>query len=262
MIRKKNEAHIKPSVGTIRRKRNSTSPQRIQEVLQRQRDFNRTLVQASPAFFVAIGANGKTIMMNKAMLDALGYTEKDVEGTDYLTTFVPEDDREELSKIFGTLTENKRPTVSENHVLTKDGRRRLVEWHGRPILKKNGKLDYFFGVGIDISDRDKTEDTLRSERKRLFSLLEMLPVPICLIAADYSIRFSNRTFRRLYGDSERGPCYRLLHGSSHPCGDCMTFRVFDTGKPEEWEHTRVDGRIHRVYDYPFTDRMARHSFLK
>ena len=43
------------------------------EELENQRDFNNTLIQTNPAFFVAIQSNGKLLMMNNTMLKALGY---------------------------------------------------------------------------------------------------------------------------------------------------------------------------------------------
>ncbi|MCH8941361.1 MAG: PAS domain S-box protein, partial [Bacteroidetes bacterium] len=42
----------------------------------------------------------------------------------------------------------------------KDGRLLLVEWHGAPILKGK-EFDYFIVVGIDITERKQTEQTLR-----------------------------------------------------------------------------------------------------
>ncbi|MBC7093432.1 MEDS domain-containing protein, partial [Candidatus Bipolaricaulota bacterium] len=140
---------------------------RTLEALRQERDFNRTLIHASPAFFVAIDAAGKTLLMNDTMLRALGYAGDEVVGTDYLTTFVPEGDRAELAQVFTRLTSLGQPTVNENRVRAKDGREFLVEWHGRSMLKEDGTLDCFFGVGIDITARRKTEEELRRVNRAL-----------------------------------------------------------------------------------------------
>ena len=130
---------------------------RAEEVLQQERDFSRTIIQTSPTFFVAIGSDGKTIMMNDSMLQTLGYTLSEVAGMDYITNFIPVDDREKVSKIFEALVTTNKSTLNENSILTKDGRKIIVEWHGKNILKPNGELDYFFGIGIDITERKQTE---------------------------------------------------------------------------------------------------------
>jgi two-component system cell cycle sensor histidine kinase/response regulator CckA len=138
--------------------RDITDRKRTEEALRKERDFSASLLQASPTFFVGISAEGRTLMMNEVMLTALGYTEEEVLGTNYLDTFVPEPDRELLAGIFNRLVHSREATLNENRVLTKDGRELLVEWHGRPLFKDNGQFDFFFGVGIDITERRKQEE--------------------------------------------------------------------------------------------------------
>ena len=130
------------------------------EELENQRDFNNTLIQTNPAFFVAIQSNGKLLMMNNTMLKALGYTKKEVLDKDYSTTFVPMEEREMLSNTFQKLSRLHQHTLNENHVLTKDGRKLLVEWHGAPIFKGNN-FDYFIGIGIDITERKKVDSRIK-----------------------------------------------------------------------------------------------------
>lgn len=150
-----------------------TERKRTQAELQRQRDLARTLIEASPAFFVAIAPDGRTIAMNEAMLSALGYTPEEVEGTDYLQTFVPPEDRAAVAGVFERLVRFKEPTVNENRVRTRDGRLLWVEWHGTPVLRPDGALDYFFGIGIDVTERKKTQQELE-QRCRVLSLLNRL----------------------------------------------------------------------------------------
>ena len=140
----------------------------IQDALEKETAFSTTLVQTSPTYYVAIDAQGKTIMMNETLLQALGYSQDEVKCMDYLKTFVPEPEQEMLSKVFEKIVHLRDSTVSENHILTKDGRHLLVEWHGRPVFKTNGELEYFFGVGIDITERKQSEE----ERQRLENRLQ------------------------------------------------------------------------------------------
>jgi len=141
-----------------------------EETLRQERDFSRTIVQTSPTFFVAIGSDGKTIMMNDLMLQTLGYTLNEVVGMDYLTNFVRVEDREKLSKIFKTLVDTSEPTVNENRILAKDGRQIIVEWHGKNILKPSGEFNYFFGIGTNITERKRAEEALR-ESEKLYQLI-------------------------------------------------------------------------------------------
>jgi PAS domain S-box-containing protein len=134
----------------------------LKVALRAERDFNAALVEASPAFLVTIGADGRIRTMNQAMLQALGYTFDEVGGKDYLTTVVSETERPMLTGFFTHLTDLKESTLNENHVLAKDGRLVLVEWHGRPMFKTSGEFDYYFGFGLDINERKQAEARLRT----------------------------------------------------------------------------------------------------
>jgi len=158
--------------------RDITSRKKTEQKLNKARDLSNTLIQSSPIFFVAISGKGKTIMMNQAMLEALGYKKEEVIGTDYSKVFVPEHDRQTVSEVFEKIIDSHDITVNENHVLTKDGRDLLVEWRGRPVFKVDGEFDYFFGVGIDITERrvselarQKLNRELAAKNKELESVL-------------------------------------------------------------------------------------------
>jgi len=138
-----------------------TDRKRAEEDLRQERDFNKRLIQASPAFIVSISPEGKTLMMSNAMLEALGYTSDEVTGKDYLSTFVPQADRELLGGVFGQLIDQNESTVNENRVVAKDGRELMVLWHGRQVLDECGNVEYFFGIGIDITERKRVEEALR-----------------------------------------------------------------------------------------------------
>ncbi len=133
-----------------------------EETLRAEKDFNQTLVQRSSAFFVAIKKDGSVIMMNESMLKALGYRSPEVIEKDYISTFVPEEDRETLAEVFKQVTENTHVTINENRILARNGRVLLCEWHAIPIMRAN-KFDFFLGVGTDITDRRQTE--LKLERQ-------------------------------------------------------------------------------------------------
>jgi DNA-binding CsgD family transcriptional regulator len=101
--------------------------------------------------------------------------------------------------------------------------------------------------------RNCVQEELKTERTRLFALLDGLPAYVYLQAPDHSIRFANRCFRERFGEPEGKPCYQVITGRDKPCKSCRPFSVFETGRPIEWEWVRGDGRTYQIYDYPFSD---------
>ena len=216
--------------------RDITERKRAEEALHRERDFCTSLLQASPTFFVAISADGRTLMMNEAMLDRLGYTKDEAVDTDYLETFVPEADRESLAKVFARLMHQCEPTLNENRVLTKDGRELLVEWRGRPVFKEDGTLDFFFGVGIDITERENAEGVLRESEELLRTVVDATQDAMISIGEDGLITLFNPAAEKMFGRKKEEmlgqplDClmpeeYRKLHGQ-------YVKSYFTTGKPD------------------------------
>jgi len=169
-----------------------------EEALRKERDFGAALVEASPAFFVAMDENGTIELMNGSMLDALGYTLEEVMGKDCLSMLVPDWDKEALSEIFVKLITETVQTINENRVLTKDGRELLVEWHGRAVRKPDGNLDYFFGVGTDITERRRAEEALRESEKKFKDLAEKSIAGIYLIQ-DGIFKYVNLKLAQILG---------------------------------------------------------------
>lgn len=170
--------------------------------LQEEIKFRETFVQNLPLFFVVVDSKGKLLLISDLILQALGYNRDEVVGKDYLTTFVPEPEREKVSRIFQELTHKNEPTINESHFIAKNGNELLMEWHGRSILHENGKLDCFYGVGTNITDRKRAEEVLReheSKYRRLYnSMME------AFVNTDMSgrIQETNCAFQTLLGYSE------------------------------------------------------------
>jgi len=181
----------------------------LEEELNQERDFSKILIETSSTFFVAIDAKGKTIMMNQGFLKAVDYTIEEVLGADYLSTFIPEVERDRVGKFFEKLVKLKQSKMSENHVLTKDNRELLVEWRSRPIFNKNGELDFFFGIGIDITARRMSE----KESARLASIALLSPHPIVETDLGGKVMYLNpEAMRLLPGLENIGAEHQFLGG--------------------------------------------------
>ena len=143
--------------------------------LRKEQDFNHLLLNNTSALIVAMDLDGKTLMMNKTLLNALEYTEEEVRGADYLATFVPAADREMVAAVFRRIVAERVTTVNENLIVSKSGRIFLVEWHGGVAREEVGAPGFFVGVGIDITGRRQAEQELHESEQRLKMLSDHLP---------------------------------------------------------------------------------------
>ncbi|MBF0552888.1 MAG: PAS domain S-box protein, partial [Deltaproteobacteria bacterium] len=179
--------------------RDITKRKSAEQELRQERDFIKSLIQTSPAFFAAASASGKILLLNNAMLKALGYGLDEILQQDYLATLVPEYERERVARSFQKLSTSRTSIYSQNHLLTKDGRELLVEWHSSQALKADGELDYVFGVGIDITERQKALAALQISEDKYRSVMEAAPDPIVVYDMGGRVTYVNPAFTRVFG---------------------------------------------------------------
>ncbi|HOO55532.1 MAG TPA: PAS domain S-box protein [bacterium] len=223
--------------------RDITERKLSEEELRKERDFTSTLIQASPFYFVAIDPQGKIIMMNQSLLRETEYSEEEVFGKDYLKTFAAEEQHSEIEQVFDTIINENKPTLNESWLLKKNGGRLLVEWHGRPIVNAGGNLEYFFGVGMDITERKRLE---QAKTNFLGSISHELRTPLSLILGYSEMllkeKLPHQVKRRLKIIHERGKQQlRLVE-------ELITLATFETGET-----------IHNKKDVMFWDFIRKYS---
>jgi PAS domain S-box-containing protein len=159
-------------IGLVEVRKNVTELTAGRQALEKERRFTETLIHGSPAYIVIVDGEGRTLLMNQAMLDALGYEGNEVEGREYLSSFVSESDRGEVAAFFDEIASQNRAVQSETRISAGDGREWLVQWEGRPVFKEDGQLDFLFLVGINVTETRALEAQLmRAQKMEAFGTL-------------------------------------------------------------------------------------------
>ncbi len=74
--------------------------------------------------------------------------------------------------------------VREYRIRKKNGEIAWIQAQGQIFCDADGQVDYVSGVFFDITERKEAETIIHQERQRFFSLLDMLPATVCLLAPD------------------------------------------------------------------------------
>jgi PAS domain S-box-containing protein len=223
--------------------RDITDRRRTEDELRRQTAVTNTLIEASPVFFISIGAEGKTRRINPAMLTALGYSADEVVGKDYLGLLIPAEERELLAGVFDQIVTRRQHTISENHVRRKDGRLLLVEWHGVPIFDGD-RFDYLIGVGIDVTERKQAGELLRTREQRLQRQNAAL-----LALMSRGTLFQTELQQAIAGITEA--CADLVETERVSVWlyseDCSTIRCIDLFRRSRREHTASEELVSKEF---------------
>lgn len=97
------------------------------------------------------------------------------------------------------------------------------------------------------------EESPDFEPIRTSSILELLPILVCVQAPDYTLRFASRSLREVLGDPEGKYCYEMFRRRTEPCDPCPTNRLFETRESQQVEWVSPAGRIYQVHESPFPD---------
>lgn len=159
------------------------------------------IIDTSPTFVVAINAAGNTVFMNGTMLRAVGFERHEVIGRSYSEMFVPEREHALLGQIFQYLSASKTHTLNENHVKTRNGKEILVEWHGRAIFNDQGQLQFFYGVGIDVTEQRRTQNELLNSQQRLALHFKQSPLGMIEWDREFRVMDWNPAAERIFGYS-------------------------------------------------------------
>ena len=230
-----------------------TARRLAEEALRETRNYLESLLEYANAPIIVWDAESRITRFNHAFENLTGFTANEVIGQK-LNLLFPEASREEsLRKIASTSSGEHWESV-EIPILRKDGDIRIALWNSANIHTKDGAtLVATIAQGQDITARKEAETIIHQERQRFFSLLDMLPALVCLVAPDFSVPFANRQFREIFGDPQGRPCHKLSYGRQTPCDECHIGEILETQTPVEWERTTPQGRTYHVYNYPFAD---------
>jgi PAS domain S-box-containing protein len=222
----------------------------LEETQRRAAIYNRSLLEAALDPLVTIGPDGKITDVNAATELATGYSRNELIGTDFSDYFTEQHKAfRGYKKVFDEGTVHDYPL----EIRHRDGHITPVLYNASLYRDEAGKVIGIFAAARDITERKKADETVKTERQRLYNVLETLPAYVALLTADYHIPFANRTFRERFGDSNGKRCYDFLFNRDDPCPDCETYKVLKTNAPLNWGWTGPDGRNYDIYDYPFKE---------
>ncbi len=235
------------------RRLNTELEQRVTERTKELQDvsaYSRSLIEASLDPLVTISPEGKITDVNRATVQVTGRLRRDLIGTDFSDYFTRPD----------SAREGYRKVLTDGHVrdypLTirhASGRMTDVLYNAAVYCDQEGQIQGVFAAARDITERKLADEALNAERKRLYEVLDTLPVYVILLTQDYHVSFANRFFEDRFGRSAGRRCFEYLFERKEPCENCETFKVLKTNAPHHWQLTGPDSRSYDIFDFPFTD---------
>lgn len=152
---------------------------------------------------VAIDADQKVNLINKRGCEILGCKENEIVGKNWFEKFVPERIRDTVKAAFTKLMAGEIKAVKyfENPVLAKSGEERMIAWHNAVLKDEEGRITGTVSSGEDITERQRTEETLRRSEAEIRAVLDTVVDEMITIDEKGIVLSFNPAAARIFGYS-------------------------------------------------------------
>lgn len=143
--------------------------ERIQTERLLQKEKNRVLAYLDivGVIIVVLNRDQSIAVINKKGCEILGYDESELLGKKWIDNFLPEKAREGARAIFSKQMAGDVEPIKyyENHILTKDNKKRHILWNNSVLRDDKGKIIATLASGEDITESRNIETQLRHAQK-------------------------------------------------------------------------------------------------
>ena len=145
---------------------------------------------------------GRYLRVNERYADIVGYTVDEMLGMDFQRLTDEADLAHELT-LLHRLKSGELPQYRlEKRYRHKDGHAVWCDVTVSPLWTRGAAPGHHMAVVQDITIRKRMEETLRANEQRLRSVLERLPMGLCLVQNDGRISFRNQRYVQICGYTE------------------------------------------------------------
>jgi two-component system cell cycle sensor histidine kinase/response regulator CckA len=142
-----------------------------------ERDRAQRYLDTAEVILLSLDLEGRITLANRYACSLLGWSAHELLGRDWIDSCLPERIRDVCRRRLQELVGGDHP-VKECLVLTRSGDERLIEWHNTLVRDDSGDVIGTFSSGLDITERTRGVEALRTAEERMRFALEAAHVGI------------------------------------------------------------------------------------
>lgn len=135
------------------------------EQLREEHELLDSIINTSGAMIGVLDPEGRLLRVNNATTELTGFTRDDLIGRSLFDLLLPPEAHASVAQTIDALIKSDRPIKNTNHIVTKSGKKALVTWSNSLLRAADGTPRYIIGTGIDISEREAIEQSLRQAKE-------------------------------------------------------------------------------------------------
>ncbi len=240
----------------------------IEEQLRRERNFVAAVINTVDALIIVLDTEGRIVQFNRACESISGYESFETRGRFVWDFLLPP---EEVAAVQAAFADVRAQTLSgtfTNHWLTRDGRKRLIEWSNTVLSDADGKIEYVIGTGIDVTEERAALEALRVSEERFRTIVENANDIIYLLDDDGVFRYVSPNWTQWLGHEVAEVVGQPFSDFVHPddrqlCQECfiqiLTSQRRLSGIEHRVRHKNGSYRWHNTSASPLPSASGRSS---
>ncbi|MFX0072655.1 MAG: PAS domain S-box protein, partial [Candidatus Hermodarchaeota archaeon] len=231
-----------------------TDLKKAEQKLKESEENYRSLYEEAPNAYFSISIDQSILRCNNAAEKLLGFTKKELLKMRVFDLYAAtENGLSKAKELFQKFSTGQLIQDEELQMKRKDGKHIWISLSVKPILNQEGNVIESRSMIIDIHERKRTEEALKSERDKLKAMIDGLTsagLGIDIIGDDYTVQYMNDIMKEKFGDFIGKLCYKNYMGLKEPCKGCPVMKSIKTGTIERVEQSAVDNRNYEVFSAP------------
>ncbi|VVB68771.1 Methanogenesis regulatory histidine kinase FilI [uncultured archaeon] len=214
---------------TTERRRYEEELKEAKRVLHENLSFLQRLADTIPSPVFYTGLNGRYLGCNKVFEGLLGIGREEIIGRSAYK-LMPKDMADRYHEMDESLFSSPGTQVYEAQVQNAKGIILDFVITKATYTDADGAMAGIVGVMLDITERKRAEETLRTERLKLDMVLQNIGAGLAIISRDYRTVWANNVLKKIFGDVEGKSCHLTYNQQDTVCPDCGVKRVFEQGE--------------------------------
>jgi PAS domain S-box-containing protein len=175
-----------------------SDPQKAAEALHLNERNLSLIINTIPTFAWSARPDGYRDFLNQRWLDYTGITKEQAAGWGWAEAIHP-DDRQRVVEYWRSCLASGVPAETEARMRRFDGSYRWFLFRANPVRDESGKIVKWYGANIDIEDRKRREDALRSSELSWRQIVDNIPGLVATTGAMGEVEFLNRQALEYFG---------------------------------------------------------------